>query len=153
MNKTPNYQLNQWEKSDRIQMEDFNADNAKIEAVLEAQAVAIANGGNCKIASGTYTGNGTSGSWAKANNLTFNFVPKLVIIRDNSTYYQTGIFIWNCNSTVISSNNTYNAVFYTSGSGVPMVKYETNSMSWYSNNNAIKQMNDSGKVYYWVAFG
>lgn len=35
MNKTPNYQLNQWDKSDRIQMEDFNADNAKIEAALQ----------------------------------------------------------------------------------------------------------------------
>ena len=34
MNQTPNYQLNQWDKSDRIMMEDFNADNAKIEAAL-----------------------------------------------------------------------------------------------------------------------
>ena len=34
MNKTPNYQLNQWDKSDRIRMEDFNADNAKLEAAL-----------------------------------------------------------------------------------------------------------------------
>lgn len=34
MNQTTNYQLNQWEKADRIQMEDFNADNAKIDAAL-----------------------------------------------------------------------------------------------------------------------
>ena len=34
MTKTANYQLNQWEKSDRIQMEDFNADNTKIDAAL-----------------------------------------------------------------------------------------------------------------------
>ena len=34
MKKTTNYQLNQWEKSDRIMMEDFNADNAKIDAAL-----------------------------------------------------------------------------------------------------------------------
>lgn len=34
MNKTEKYQLNQWEKTDRIMMEDFNADNAKLEAAL-----------------------------------------------------------------------------------------------------------------------
>ena len=34
MQKTPNFQLNQWEKADRIMMEDFNSDNAKLEAAL-----------------------------------------------------------------------------------------------------------------------
>ena len=38
MQKTANYQLNQWVKSDRIQMEDFNSDNAKIDAALKALA-------------------------------------------------------------------------------------------------------------------
>ena len=33
-NKTQNYQLNQWVKSDQVRMEDFNADNAKIDAAL-----------------------------------------------------------------------------------------------------------------------
>ena len=36
MKQTQNYQLSQWEKTDRIQMEDFNGDNAKIEAALAA---------------------------------------------------------------------------------------------------------------------
>ena len=35
-NKTTNYSLNQWVKSDRVLMEDFNADNAKIDAALAA---------------------------------------------------------------------------------------------------------------------
>lgn len=34
MNYTENYQLNQWEKSDRVLMEDFNADNAKLDTAL-----------------------------------------------------------------------------------------------------------------------
>ena len=34
MTKTENYQLNQWEATDKISRADFNADNAKIEAVL-----------------------------------------------------------------------------------------------------------------------
>ena len=41
MTKTTNYQLNQWAKSDRIRMDDFNADNAKIDAALKANADAI----------------------------------------------------------------------------------------------------------------
>lgn len=38
MKQTASYKLSQWEKSDRLQMEDFNGDNAKIEAALKAQA-------------------------------------------------------------------------------------------------------------------
>lgn len=34
MNQTENYNLSQWAKTDRILMEDFNADNAKIDAAL-----------------------------------------------------------------------------------------------------------------------
>ena len=33
-NKTTNYQLNQWAKTDRIMMDDFNSDNAKLDAAL-----------------------------------------------------------------------------------------------------------------------
>ena len=36
MLKTQTYQLNQWEKSDRIMMEDFNRDNVKLETALNA---------------------------------------------------------------------------------------------------------------------
>ena len=38
MTKTTNYQLNQWAKSDRVMMDDFNADNAKIDGALRALA-------------------------------------------------------------------------------------------------------------------
>ena len=34
MEQTEHYKLSQWEPSDRVQMEDFNADNAKLEAAL-----------------------------------------------------------------------------------------------------------------------
>lgn len=36
MKQTANLKLNQWEKSDRIQMQDFNNDNAKIETAIAA---------------------------------------------------------------------------------------------------------------------
>ena len=34
MKQTEHFCLNQWELTDRIRMEDFNADNARIEAAL-----------------------------------------------------------------------------------------------------------------------
>ena len=36
LTKTEHYQLNQWQKTDRVLMEDFNSDNAKIDAALAA---------------------------------------------------------------------------------------------------------------------
>lgn len=36
MNYTERFKLSQWDKSDQIRMEDFNADNAKIDAALAA---------------------------------------------------------------------------------------------------------------------
>lgn len=34
-NHTANYELNQWEKSDHVLMDDFNTDNAKIDAAIK----------------------------------------------------------------------------------------------------------------------
>ena len=65
MNKTANFQLTQWEKTDRIMMEDFNRDNAAIDTALKSNAdgatealAALKNCGNCGIYYETYTGNG-----------------------------------------------------------------------------------------------
>ncbi|MGM9573690.1 MAG: hypothetical protein ACI3VJ_04610 [Hominicoprocola sp.] len=41
MQHTQNYQLSLWAKDDRIMMEDFNADNEKIDAALKANADAV----------------------------------------------------------------------------------------------------------------
>ena len=67
MNQTPNYQLNQWEQTDRIQMEDFNADNAKIEAALS---------GLPKIVSGTYVGTSST----TPTTISLGFYPTAVLI-------------------------------------------------------------------------
>ena len=62
MQQTSHYQLNQWDAEDRIQREDFNSDNAKVDAVLaeqaadlSAQAVKLAKCGNCQLYYTTYT--------------------------------------------------------------------------------------------------
>ena len=41
MNQTTNYNLNQWQRHDRVLMDDFNADNAKIDAALAKHDAAI----------------------------------------------------------------------------------------------------------------
>ena len=40
-NHTPNYQLSQWERADKVLMEDFNADNAKTDAAIKAVDVRV----------------------------------------------------------------------------------------------------------------
>ena len=54
MTKTTNYQLNQWAKSDRVMMDDFNADNATLDAALKANADAIAVETAARIADDPY---------------------------------------------------------------------------------------------------
>ena len=83
MNQTPNYQLSQWESTDRILMSDFNSDNAKLDEALGtlAQTVtghttALAQKGNCQLYYQSYTGNG-----ATSRTFTFPKQPKLVILR------------------------------------------------------------------------
>lgn len=75
MEKTTNYQLPKWEKSDLIKMDDFNDAFGKLDAALKANADAAAGaasaaavtalaqdvgagGKNCRIAFGSYTGTG-----------------------------------------------------------------------------------------------
>ena len=61
MNKTANYNLNQWVKADRVLMEDFNADNAKIDAALGALAgrMGAAENSALRLAVGRYVGTGS----------------------------------------------------------------------------------------------
>ena len=54
MTKTTNYQLNQWAKYDRVMMDDFNADNATLDAALKANADAIAAETAARIADDPY---------------------------------------------------------------------------------------------------
>jgi hypothetical protein len=99
MTKTENFQFNQWDAADPIRRQDFNRDNAILDAALGAQgdkleeiAGAVAGLGNCRIVTGSYKGNGTYGS-DNPNTLSFPGKPLVVIVNPRSSdAYSVGLF-------------------------------------------------------------
>ncbi len=83
-NFTENYQLSQWVKSDQVKMEDFNADNAKIDAALASHAAALAGAGNCRIEVLSYVGASQDGQ-NLVKSLTFSGRPAFVLIFSNQS--------------------------------------------------------------------
>ena len=150
MNKTANFQLTQWEKTDRILMEEFNRDNEKIDAALKSNAdkaaalqTALASCGNCKIVYGTYTGNGKYGS-ANPNKLTFNGDPLFVIIKGS---------IGSAPTLGIQAMRGWD-IAYTDATDFSTICYLTwgeHSLSWYNSQSSTDQFNESGSVYPYIA--
>ena len=123
-NQTPNYQLSQWERDDRVLMEDFNADNAKIDTALKAQAATCASlqtllnkKGNCSVGTFTYQGTGTYGP-DNPTRITFPRMPIAYIIAgygivigrggaNRAAIIFNGNVSTNCNAIVLTwSGNT-----------------------------------------------
>ena len=70
MQHTTNYNLNQWEDGDVVRREDFNADNAAIDAALKSVSDA-----SPEIVFGTYTGNGNA-----SQGINLGRTPKIVLV-------------------------------------------------------------------------
>ena len=166
MTKTTNYQLNQWAKSDRVMMDDFNADNAKIDAALKANADAIGekaaaaalealaqnlgvHGRNARIAFGSYTGTGTYGS-ANPNMLQFDFKPALVFIAIAN--WDGGIH----NPSLLMRPRAVGSSRPTADSYSQLtVTWGDRSVAWYMNGkeSPYYQLNVGGQLYYYTAIG
>ena len=166
MKQTENYGLNQWEMTDLIKMEGFNGDNSKVDAALKSQAealaaetaareelaAAVAACGNCKIAYGTYTGNGNYGS-DHPNCLTFPFEPKLVIVQNKSV---ASAQISGSNSMswgMMTAIRPLNGFILDGVSWTLRLTWSGNSLSWYNTINAELQMNKSDNTYLYLALG
>lgn len=137
--KTANYQLNQWVKTDRIQMEDFNSDNQKIDAALKAHADALALCGNCKVATTSYQGTGTCGA-ANAKSLTFEKAPLAVLIFGKEiglTAPGTDVKVLRVSSET-TSTTTWAA--------------DKKSVSWYHSDGDAYMLNSPGYTYNVVIF-
>lgn len=142
---TANYGLSQWARTDGICMDDFNNDNALIDAALAA---------GTKVETGSYTGTGTCGD-GNPSSLTFDFVPKLVLIIGNAWCgfitqdYNKGLFIGimqylpNARATVTWSDSTltWYAISYSSYNG------------YYANLSPEAQLNFSATTYHYIAIG
>jgi len=143
MNKTTNFNLNQWEPTDLIRPEDFNADNAILDATL------LALNGKASIAVGSYRGTGTGGV-DNPSSLTFDFEPKLVLISiiNPATSAETTFFM-------------RGQTRYAPCSGVGSTRYgycswNGNSVSWYGetgDETVFAQLNRMGYTYIYCAIG
>ena len=134
MNQTTNYQLSQWESTDRILMSDFNGDNTKIDAALKALDDELNTKGNCQIWTTSYVGNGNYGS--TQSSLTFDKKPLLVLC-----YRQQ--HVWPFYRGNICDRHR-NGVSYISSS------WDENTLSWFAGDED-RQLNASGTTYIVIA--
>ena len=145
MNYTENYQLNQWNMEDRIQMQDFNADNRKLDTALGEQAGRVAALerqtavlGNCQLCTATYKGNGKYGVNNK-NSLTFPHKPLLVLLCE-------------AGRTVHLMNGCTTGYYHSGSSGFnSSVIWNGNTVSWSCSEGAIGQMNANDRTYFVLA--
>ena len=146
MNKTANFQLTQWEKTDRILMEEFNSDNEKIDTALKSSAdkvaalqTALASCGNCRITISNYKGTGTLGE-AHPTSLTFAEPPLLV-------------FVLGPESGFMARGRAMNA-FQSSSNATPTTTWSADqkTVSWYTPYDAKYQLNTKDAVYQVLCF-
>ena len=146
-NQTANYALSQWSRTDQVKMDDFNADNAKLDAALKAEADArtalaaeVAKCGNVTMSISTYTGTGTAG----ANNptrITFPQMPVFFIVAGDSTLMGKG------GAAQASMSYEVNGHGYTS---LHDITWSGNTLS-IRGSDATRQMNDT-KPYVVIGF-
>ncbi len=145
MNQTTNYKLNQWDAADPIRREDFNSDNAIIDAALGGQEArvetleaACAKSGSCVFYSATYTGNGET---ATVPTHTFPHKPMVVMVATVGSAAYNTIF-WRGQTHSRSFGTTYSDV---------EVTWNGNTVTWHSENDLGYGMNQKDTVYQIVA--
>ena len=150
-NHTTNYDLNQWEGTDKVLRAEFNADNAKIDAALKANADAIAaeaatleeHGaaldlkGNCKIWTTTYVGTSQTGA-SHPCSVTFPEMPMLVFI-----------LRWDGLGMVLIPGYEKNQMKWGGNFINLFVSWQGNTLSWYcTQSDATYQLNTVGTTYH-----
>ena len=146
-NQTTNYQLSQWVKSDKVQMEDFNADNAKIDGALKAQADVLAAHGevlaglsNCRVHFTSYVGNGVC-DLAHSPRIPLPGVPNLLIVCGHSQWM---LYQPESGSTAHVINGSLTGYFGVGWEGSTAILQQ-------SPNNQSSEMNSNNSKYYVIA--
>ncbi|MGM9521537.1 MAG: hypothetical protein ACI3VB_03570 [Oscillospiraceae bacterium] len=154
---TENFGLSQWVRSDAFNLDDFNADNSKIDAAIACRA---------QMAAGSYVGTGTYGS-SNPCTLTFDFEPKLVMIYAESMGALTGNYSeQEVSYTIIAAGGATKSTRCGNSGAIttPITDYFTwndKSLSWWSvpyysssyTPTGRVQLNESGTTYYYIAIG
>lgn len=96
-------------------------------------------GDKLQIQTGTYVGSGVYGE-GDQNSLTFNFVPKIVIV-----IYKT--------NTDLGGNSGFIYIGQPGTGGGERFTVQDRTLFWYNSNSAREQFNDLNSVYYYVAIG
>ena len=162
-NQTANYDLNQWLSTDQVLRTDFNADNAKLDAVLAGLAETAAGKAEQtavdalsaqvaalpRIAVGTYVGTGTSDSSGPCR-LDFTDSlgrpPQLVVVRPQAGMGDGLVLLQGMTESMDALSGNY-------GSGSNnTVSWSGASVSWYAQY-AASQFNTKGETYYYFAIG
>ena len=154
MKRTTNYALPTWEKSDFIQMSDFNDLTQKTDAALAALAKNLGVvGHNARVTWGSYTGTGTYGA-SNPNSLEFGFCPVLVAITcDELGHYPAAPSILlrgaGLAPTLTAANGGSMGAEYTA----LRPTWGDSGVSWYSEKSVACQLNETGITYFYVVIG
>lgn len=157
---TDKYQLSQWEKSDKVLMEDFNGDNQKIEDALAGLAESKAEQWEVdglasvllevpRVVFGAYEGTGEYGG--KYTSVTFPFEPKLVLVMGDNVF---AIFMAGINAARVLSGG-YQGLLVVKWEGATLSWYVSSATVWGSNTitSAGLQLNNAGATYQYFAIG
>ena len=139
MEYTNNYQLPTWAESDRVLMDDFNDMTEKLETALTGHGEALAGKGNCQIYTASYVGTNQYGS-AHPNTLTFPQKPMIVAVSGHPG-----------DQLFIAFQGVEQALVYVQNFFVMEFTWSGKSVSWYQQESAFKQLNQSGRTYYVTA--
>ena len=156
-NHTQHFALNRWDLNDQIIMDDFNDDNAKIDAALHNNAATLSalqttlstHGTLTRFAFGSYAGTGSYGE-NNPNSLHFDFYPIFIVImcRAAQGRDQQPCFLMRgeteANSTAVAETNH--------------VTWADDGVSWYADtwtggDHALGQNNEAGYTYHYLALG
>ena len=132
MNYTQNYQLPQWEKTDRIMMDDFNDAMSVIEEGLSAK---------CELYFGSYAGTGQYGP-ENPNTLTFDFAPRVVILFGYATNPGDHMVMIRPYEAARSYDGNYTSCAIT---------WLENGVRWYNGFYDLTQFNRLNQTYYYIA--
>ena len=136
MQRTSNYQLPTWEKSDRIMMEDFNGMTEKIDAGMErAQSTADTALAHKNYAIGYYTGMGSSQS------IEVGFHPAAILI---SRRFEPGNQLTTAMTPIFINGLQYSVIEFTD-SGFDLSQQLDNAWT-------IPSVNHRDQLYSYIAF-